>query len=58
VPSSEVALALRARGMLVNAITPTALRLVPALCLAKGEADAFCDALADVLGQVFAAAHA
>jgi acetylornithine/N-succinyldiaminopimelate aminotransferase len=57
-PSSEVAVALRERGMLVNAITPTALRLVPALCLAKGEANAFCDALADVLGQVLAASHA
>jgi acetylornithine/N-succinyldiaminopimelate aminotransferase len=57
-PSSEVALALRARGMLVNAITPTALRLVPALCLSRGEANAFCDALADVLGQVLAASHA
>ena len=44
--------------MLVNAITPTALRLVPPLCLARGEADAFCAALADVLGQVLAASHA
>jgi acetylornithine/N-succinyldiaminopimelate aminotransferase len=57
-PSGEVALALRQRGMLVNAITPTALRLVPALCLAHSEANAFCDALADVLGQVLAASHA
>jgi 4-aminobutyrate aminotransferase-like enzyme len=44
--------------VLVNAITPTALRLCPALCLARREADAFCDALADVLGQVLAASHA
>jgi acetylornithine/N-succinyldiaminopimelate aminotransferase len=57
-PSADVALALRERGILVNAITPTALRLVPPLCLARGEADAFCDALADVLGQVLAGSHA
>jgi acetylornithine/succinyldiaminopimelate/putrescine aminotransferase len=53
----EIAAALRERGFLVNAITPTALRLVPALCLARGEADAFCDALADVLGQVHTRLH-
>ena len=57
-PSGDVAVALRERGVLVNAITPTALRLVPPLCLSRGEADAFCAALADVLGQVLAASHA
>ena len=41
-------------GVLVNAITPTALRLCPALGLARGEADLFCAALADVLGNVYA----
>ena len=35
--------------MLVNAITPTALRLVPPLCLSQGEADRFCAALEAVL---------
>ena len=34
-PAAEVADALRARGILVNAITPTALRLVPPLCLSQ-----------------------
>jgi acetylornithine/N-succinyldiaminopimelate aminotransferase len=58
VPSADVARALRDRGVLVNAITPTALRLVPPLCLARGEADGFCDALADVLGQVLAGSRA
>jgi acetylornithine/N-succinyldiaminopimelate aminotransferase len=51
VASADVASALRERGILVNAITPTALRLVPPLCLSQGEADAFCDALSDVLGR-------
>ena len=41
--------ALRARGILVNAITPTALRLVPPLCLSQGEADRFCATFEDVL---------
>jgi acetylornithine/N-succinyldiaminopimelate aminotransferase len=49
--SADVGAALRDRGILVNAITPTALRLVPSLCLSQGEADTFCDALADVLGR-------
>ena len=35
--------------MLVNAITPTALRLVPPLCLSRGEADRFCATFGDVL---------
>jgi acetylornithine aminotransferase len=48
-PANEVADALRARGILVNAITPTALRIVPPLCLSHVEADRFCDALAAVL---------
>jgi predicted acetylornithine/succinylornithine family transaminase len=56
-PSAEVAAGLRERGVLVNAITPTALRLVPPLCLSRGEADLFCEALSDVLGQVPALAH-
>jgi acetylornithine aminotransferase len=51
IPSADVAAALRTRGILVNAITPTALRLVPPLCLSRGEAELFCDALADVLGH-------
>jgi predicted acetylornithine/succinylornithine family transaminase len=51
VPSADAAAALRERGILVNAITPTALRLVPPLCISQGEADRFCDALADVLGR-------
>ena len=37
------------RGILVNAITPTALRLVPPLCLTEAEADRFCASLEDVL---------
>ena len=48
-PAAEVAEALRTRGILVNAITPTALRLVPPLCLTEGEADRFCASLEDVL---------
>ncbi len=52
--SADVAAALREKGVLVNAITPTALRLCPALGLARGEADLFCAALADVLGNVYA----
>ena len=48
-PAAEVADALRARGILVNAITPTALRLVPPLCLSQGEADRFCATFEDVL---------
>jgi acetylornithine aminotransferase len=48
-PAAAVADALRARGILVNAITPTALRLVPPLCLSQGEADRFCATFEDVL---------
>ena len=48
-PAAGVAGALRARGILVNAITPTALRLVPPLCLSQGEADRFCATFEDVL---------
>jgi acetylornithine/N-succinyldiaminopimelate aminotransferase len=48
-PAPAVADALRARGILVNAITPTALRLVPPLCLSHGDADRFCATLAEVL---------
>jgi predicted acetylornithine/succinylornithine family transaminase len=47
--AAEVSEALRARGILVNAITPTALRLVPPLCLSQGEADRFCATFEDVL---------
>ena len=46
-PAAELADALRARGILVNAITPTALRLVPPLCLSQGEADRFCATFED-----------
>jgi predicted acetylornithine/succinylornithine family transaminase len=48
-PANEVSDALRTRGFLVNAITPTALRLVPPLCLSVGEADRMCAAFAAVL---------
>jgi acetylornithine/succinyldiaminopimelate/putrescine aminotransferase len=48
-PAAEIAGALLRRGMLVNAITPTALRLVPPLCLSQGEADRFCATFEDVL---------
>jgi acetylornithine aminotransferase len=48
-PAGEVANALLARGILVNAITPTALRLVPPLCLSQGEADRFCATFEAVL---------
>ena len=48
-PAAEVSDALRARGILVNAITPTALRLVPPLCLSQGEADRFCATFEAVL---------
>jgi predicted acetylornithine/succinylornithine family transaminase len=48
-PAAEIAGALLSRGMLVNAITPTALRLVPPLCLSQGEADRFCATFEDVL---------
>jgi acetylornithine aminotransferase len=49
-PAGEVANALRERGILVNAITPTALRLVPPLCLSQSEADRFCATFEAVLG--------
>ena len=48
-PAAEVADALRARGILVNAITPTALRLVPPLCLSRADADRFCATFGEVL---------
>ncbi len=48
-PAAEVAAALMQRGILVNAITPTALRLVPPLCLSHTEADRFCASLTDVM---------
>ena len=48
-PAAAVSEALRGRGILVNAITPTALRLVPPLCLSQGEADRFCATFEDVL---------
>ncbi len=48
-PAPAVADALRTRGILVNAITPTALRLVPPLCLSHGDADRFCATLEEVL---------
>jgi acetylornithine/N-succinyldiaminopimelate aminotransferase len=48
-PAAEVAETLRGRGILVNAITPTALRLVPPLCLSQDEADRFCATFEDVL---------
>jgi len=48
-PAPAVSDALRARGVLVNAITPTALRLVPPLCLSETEADRFCAAFEAVL---------
>ena len=48
-PAGEVAEALRDAGILVNAITPTALRLVPPLCLSQGEADRFCATFEAVL---------
>jgi acetylornithine/N-succinyldiaminopimelate aminotransferase len=48
-PASALSDALRARGVLVNAITPTALRLVPPLCLSATEADRFCAAFEAVL---------
>jgi acetylornithine/N-succinyldiaminopimelate aminotransferase len=49
VPSAEVSEALRSHGILVNAITPTALRLVPPLCLSQDEADRFCATFEAVL---------
>jgi acetylornithine/N-succinyldiaminopimelate aminotransferase len=48
-PAAEVAASLCAQRILVNAITPTALRLVPPLCLSQTEADRFCATLGDVL---------
>jgi acetylornithine/N-succinyldiaminopimelate aminotransferase len=48
-PAAEVSEALRDRGILVNAITPTALRLVPPLCLSQDEAERFCATFEDVL---------
>jgi acetylornithine/N-succinyldiaminopimelate aminotransferase len=48
-PAGSVSEALRTRGILVNAITPTALRLVPPLCLSQGDADRFCAAFEAVL---------
>ena len=48
-PAASVAGSLRERGVLVNAITPTALRLCPPLCLSHGEADTFMVALAATL---------
>ena len=43
--SATVATALAAAGVLVNAITPTALRLCPPLCLSAHDVERFCAAL-------------
>jgi acetylornithine/N-succinyldiaminopimelate aminotransferase len=48
-PAADLSDALRDRNILVNAITPSALRLVPPLCLSQGEADRFCATFEDVL---------
>ena len=52
VAAAEAAEALRTRGVLVNAVTPTALRLCPPLSLSPAEADRACDALSDVLSPL------
>jgi acetylornithine aminotransferase len=56
-PAADVAAALRGRGVLVNPITPTALRLCPPLVLSRGEVEAFCTALGAVLREVHALSH-
>jgi acetylornithine aminotransferase len=47
--SAGVAARLLDAGVLVNAVTPTALRLCPPLCLSTGDADRAVAALAAVL---------
>ena len=54
---ADVAAALREKGVLVNAITPTALA-VSALWSRPWRGRSFCAALADVLGSVCCATHA
>ena len=48
-PSAEVAGELAANGVLVNAITETALRLCPPLCLSAHDVEHFCEALESAL---------
>ncbi|MEO7131311.1 MAG: acetylornithine transaminase [Dermatophilaceae bacterium] len=53
-PAPAVAIAARDAGFIVNAVTPTALRLAPPLILSEAELTQFIDALPDILRQ---AAH-
>lgn len=55
-PSSQVAAELLARGVVVNAVTPTALRLAPSLLISDAEVDLAVDSIAAALDAV-AAAH-
>lgn len=50
-PAREVAAAALGRGLVVNPVTPTAIRVAPSLLVTDGEID---DALA-ILGEVLAA---
>ena len=55
-PSASVESDLRARGVLVNAVTPTALRVCPPLCLSRREADRFCELAASLASAAAATA--
>jgi acetylornithine/N-succinyldiaminopimelate aminotransferase len=49
IPSAAVMTAAREAGFIVNAVTPTALRLAPPLVLSEGELRGFLDALPGIL---------
>ena len=52
VPSADVARELLDRGVVVNAVTPTALRLAPSLLITDDEIDAGVAAVLEAAAQV------
>jgi acetylornithine/N-succinyldiaminopimelate aminotransferase len=58
IPSAAVMAAARDAGFIVNAVTPTAIRLAPPLVISERELRGFLDALPDILGAARAAAEA
>jgi len=55
IPAPAAMAAAREAGFLVNAVTPTALRLAPPLVITHGELQGFLDALPQILGSAKAA---
>jgi len=58
IPAPAVMAAAREAGFIVNAVTPTALRLAPPLVISADELQGFLDALPSILGAARAAAEA